>query len=280
MKKCVNFCESISKRWWCVLFDGTVVSPSYDMIYGLVDTPALVGHVGALPGEEVDLCIQKFDDKIPLDESTDMMSTESLSFLIKRIDSDKQTWDSCMYSYKPKGLTKDVMITMLGSYLNVATSANKGLPPLCISSDAHGNSKYCNMVLNGVLDPVFMLEFEFFEDSRTVYSTRQHITKLFLASNHFKLHFHSISRTNTPQSHSIPTPYCVAHHSSRSVPRIAARSRFHYLAAHGVSCYTVASFQSSAIAMEHMARRILCKVTKAPKIFEHVAHLFRSCLAC
>ena len=34
------------------------------------------------------------------------------------------------------------------------------------------------------------------------------------------------------------------------------------------------------LAMELMARRILCKVTKAPKIFEHAAHLFRSCLAC
>ena len=193
VRKCVNFCESTSQRWWCVLFDGTVLSPSYDMIYGLVDTPALVGHVGALPGEEVDLCIQKLDDKIAADEDPNKMSTESLSFLIKRIDSDKQTWDSCMYSYKPKGLTKEAMTTMLGSYLNVATSANKGLPPLCISSDAHGNSKYCNMALNGVLDPDFMLDFEFFEDCSTKYSTCQQITKLCLTSNHFKLHFHSIS---------------------------------------------------------------------------------------
>jgi hypothetical protein len=163
------------------------------MIYGLVDTPVLLGHVGALPGEEIDLCIQKLDDKKAADESPDKMSTESISFVIRRIDSDKQTWGSCMHSYKPKGLTKDVMITMLGSYLHVATSANKVLPPLCISSDAHGNSKYCNMAFSGVLDPDFMLESEFFEDCSTKYSTRQQITKLCLTSNHFKLHFHSSS---------------------------------------------------------------------------------------
>jgi hypothetical protein len=91
------------------------------------------------------------------------MATESMSFIIKRIDSDQQTWDSCQVPYRPKGLNKNVMFEMVGDYLAECTRANRGLPPLCMSHDGHGNSKLITNALNGLLIDAKMREASFFE---------------------------------------------------------------------------------------------------------------------
>jgi len=121
----------------CVLFDGTVVSPGFGMLYGLDDVPVVIGGVSPF-GEGRDMAAQKLEGENIADTDPRFMATESMSFVIKPIDTDQITMDSCMVPYRPKGLTKEIMFSMLGFYLKQATIANRGLPPLCCSHDGHG----------------------------------------------------------------------------------------------------------------------------------------------
>ena len=112
------------------------------VVDGLEDVPVVVGAAASF-GADADASIQRFEGEEGINTDPRNMATESLSFLIKRIDTDKVTWDSCMVPYRPKMLNKHSMFSLLGSYLKQATFSNRGLPPLCCSHDGHGNFGAC-----------------------------------------------------------------------------------------------------------------------------------------
>ena len=117
-------------------------------------TPGLVGNYWD-PDVKRDTSFQSrgAKDSGPANYDDDNLAEEVLSFVVKRIDTDKQVWDTCMVPVKRKFLNKLCLFNLLGHYLEAATAKNLGQPPLCTSADGHGSHQLAQFAFSGILPP-------------------------------------------------------------------------------------------------------------------------------
>ncbi len=138
----------------------------YDLLYGLEEYPGLVGGESGAMGGKAD---RAFMSRKPGSGTPDMdparQAQEVWSIVVSAIDSEEQTWDSCMLPVRTKSLNKDNVFQVFGQWLKRATKANMDKPPLATAADGHGCGTYVNAAYNGLLPPPMLAQAPFFDEA-------------------------------------------------------------------------------------------------------------------
>ena len=135
-----------STREYMVLWDDTVYTQGYSLIYGLREGPVIIG--GAHPHSSV---IVPESGMGELEKSK--LAQVTMSFLIKRLDRRSGTWDIRMGPRRLTQVTADAQLRLCGETVWAATIANDNKPPLILAYDNHASHQKINAILMGIAAP-------------------------------------------------------------------------------------------------------------------------------
>ena len=141
----------------------------FDVLHGLsppfpVEMPAGQGYIVGAADE--------FKPYLPshpwpaLDYST--LASLMLSFVVTRVDTNKQTWEICQLPRRRKGHTKLSMLQLLGTVLLAFTKGNLEVPPLGAAQDFHGSHLYITMAFLGLCPKDILRQCDFFDACKFV----------------------------------------------------------------------------------------------------------------